>query len=258
MDLYFSGLKSPNDIDIVYSAGVKLVLVDQFDYVKNKAHLLDKGFKIALDSGAYRAFKQGQTLDPVQYLDLIRNADVDFEFVVTLDVIGSPEQTYKIWKEHFLAYSERLKIIPVWHWGTDASYLEKYLNQSPLVGIGGLVTLMREKNASMLKNLKKLLKNHPGRFHLFGINWLKAINHCHTLLNSGDTSKFLDGGRYGTVIHMQTSKKGTRFLNDCRAIMFEECENCFDISARTRQGRYARCLLSAKNMNNFVKLQVAA
>jgi hypothetical protein len=55
-----------------------------------------------------------------------------------------------------------------------------------------------------LKRLTRLREWHPGRFHVFGINWLRAINRLQALLHSGDPSKWLDGARYCRLIFVHS------------------------------------------------------
>jgi hypothetical protein len=208
MKLYFSGVRSATEADMLKAAGITRVLVDQFDLDN-----LDgwDGIDVILDSAAYKLFKARQHgndrlieilaphFEPDAYVQVAKSRE--FVAVVSLDVIGDPQTSFVNW--------ERLKgripnLMPVWHWGSDLNHLAQYLVEAAVVGIGGLVPLMRAKDEAMLAELTYLCECYPNRFHAFGVNWLKALESLRGLLASGDTSKFLDGGRYGHVIFRHT------------------------------------------------------
>jgi hypothetical protein len=209
MKLYFSGIRSDKEVELLQAAGVTRVLVDQFDLPNVEGW---DGIDVILDSGAYKLFRTRQHgndrlldilaphLEPDAYAQLA--ASREFVSVVSLDVIGDPQTSFDNW--------ERLKgripnLMPVWHWGaSNLDHLAQYLAEADVVGIGGLVPLMRAKDEAMLAELTKMCECYPKRFHVFGINWLKAIESLKDLLASGDTSKFLDGGRYGHVVFKHT------------------------------------------------------
>jgi len=224
---YFSGLSGDTEAEVLKTAGIQHVLVDPTDLARAQ------GFAhIALDSGAYRAFKKGNALDIPSYLQLA-TSDV-FDFFVAPDVIGDPESSHDNWEAHKCP-----GMIPVWQWGGDEGLLSTYLEESTIVGIGGLVQLMRDKDEKMLKKLTQLCERHPGRIHLFGANWLKAINTLKALVYSMDTSKFLDAARYGHLIfiHEKTGK-----LHQAPA----------KVLGRGDLSRKERLILSARAMNDYM------
>lgn len=172
-------------------AGVEHVLVDPTDLPQ-----AERFRHIALDSGAYRIWKKGGALDVSAYLELVERLAGRIDFAVAPDVVGDPEATKRNW----LQVRHCRKVVPVWQWGSPWEHLEEYLSERELVCIGGLVPLMRVKDEKMLAELEALCQEYPGRFHVLGINWLKAIERLRELVASGDTSKWLDGGRYGHLI----------------------------------------------------------
>lgn len=198
--LYFSGVAGKKEAHLLLEAGVDTVLADRKD-LRNTT-----GFpRVAVDSGAYRAYKSGDPLDVEAYIGWVRdNQTGKYDFFVAPDVIGDPAITRFFWN----CYKNEVSLMPVWHWGSDSAWLKKYLDEAPVVGIGALVMRMRDKDDAMLKELKALCATHPGRFHIFGMNWLKAINHVHHLIASFDTSKFLDAARYRKpiFIHAKNGK----------------------------------------------------
>lgn len=195
MRLYFSGLSGLQEVEMLREAGIDCVLVDQVDIPRAE------GFRrVALDSGAYRVWKKGGMLDVNAYLKLVERLADRIDFAIAPDVIGDPEATKRNW----LRVQHCRKVVPVWQWGAPREHLEEYLSERELVCIGGLVPLMRAKDERMLAELEVLCREFPGRFHILGINWLKAIERLRGLAASGDTSKWLDGGRYGHVIFVHS------------------------------------------------------
>jgi hypothetical protein len=230
MKLYFSGVSSKAEYEMLQEAGVRDFLVDPWD-IRNVR--LSRN-RVALDSGAYRIWKQGNRLSVSEYLALSSQGSWDFK--VMMDVFGDHEATWQNWVNHFTGR----RYVPVWGWGAPREYLMGYLMESGLVGIGGLVPAMRAKDEAMLKELRRLCEEHPGRFHLFGCNWLKALRELRTLVHSADTSKWLDGARYGHLIFVHT-KHG--HLTQAPA----------KVLGQGHLTRRQRCVESARAMNEYLK-----
>lgn len=193
---YFSGLASPVEAGLFREAGVKNVLVDPRDLANAD------GFEnVALDSGAYRAFKKQTALNIPAYLELARSRP--FAFHVAPDVIGDAAQTRSNW----LAYRQP-GMAPVWQWGDSHENLLRYLDEAPLVCVGGLVQLMRSKDEAMLGALHDIVEAHGPRLHVLGMNWVRAINELKDTVASYDSSKCLDSARYGHafIVNSRTSK----------------------------------------------------
>jgi hypothetical protein len=197
MKLYFSGISDDSAYRMLKQAGGKHLLVDPSDY----AHIPAKRPHVALDSGAYRAFNRGYRLDPEKYL-VFALGHGPFDFTVSPDVIGNPRASRENWERlrRLTPKHELTRFMPVFQWGGNRRDLERYLDEAPVVGIGGLVMMMRAKDEEMLDQLGELCSIYPRRFHIFGINFLKAIEQLKDLIISGDTSKWLDGGRYHHLI----------------------------------------------------------
>lgn len=192
---YFSGVAGASEAGFLRAAGVKHVLVDPSD-LQNAV-----GFEhVVLDSGAYRCFKRGAALDAAAYQSLARTATVDWHLAP--DVIGNPVATERNWDTH-----RQKGMVPIWGFGAERRLLHKYLDQSERVAVGGLVTLMREKNEDMLREVGALCDQFPRRLHLLGANWLKAACRLNDTSASMDSSEFLVGGRYGYLIHFNTRSK---------------------------------------------------
>lgn len=241
MKLWFSGVKSQRERAMLETAGVELVLADQFDY-KNVA---DWPGKVAIDSGAYRFYKKGGTLDIPAYLTFLDELEREVEFAIAPDVFGDHDASDANWQEvkRLVGTCPPCKIIPVWHWKPGDPRLEllkAYLDESDIVAIGGLVPSMRAKDEDMLKALAALCVTYSDRFHLLGANWLRALELLSPYAASADTSKFMDGARYGHLIFQHS---GNHRLTQCPA---KALNSTLD--------RVGRCVLSARNMNKFFNL----
>lgn len=197
MTYYQSGISSDGDAAILKRAGVEHVLVDQFDL---SVCYPDKFMHVALDSGAFRAKRRGLDLSVVDYAEAVADIAKDLDFVVSLDVIGNAEESWRNW-EYLRQY---MNVVPVWHYDTPRAYLDVYLSNSEIVGIGGLASVFRDKDnparRHVLSSLLGLAQQYPNRFHVFGLNWVKAINTLAPFLYSADSSLWLRGARYGISV----------------------------------------------------------
>ncbi len=195
MRLYFSGLSDAPGAAMLQAAGVTSVLADPTDW-ERAALFPDR----ALDSGAYRAFKAQRPLTVDDWL-ATTVSPAPTSFSVMPDVIGDPAETLARWR---LLNRVRPDIVPVWQWGAAQCDLDEMLAASRLVGVGGLVRLMRDRHEPTLTALLRLGERFGSSLHIFGLNWPKALNALKPLVRSCDTSKWLDGARYGHVVFVHT------------------------------------------------------
>lgn len=233
MDFYFSGIASKSEVEMLRLAGVKRVLVDpvQFPLVAGS------GFDLALDSGAYRASKGTAWYREDYQAFLYKHGSLaTFDFLTSFDVIGNARQSLENY-DHLK--SQGFEVVPVWHWGEDSFYLDVYVDESEVVGIGGLVHHMREKDEQALEQLYVLCCNYPNRFHLFGLAWPKAIEVLNDVARSADSSVWLRGARYGYAIfehegHGHLTQAPARFIPKYKGLNREQ-----------------RCAMNARNIQTF-------
>ena len=260
MIFYFSGIKSGTEMDMLREAGVRHVLVDPFDL----AHVAGFDGHVALDSGAYREFKGGKTMALNAYTEIAQSRE--FDLIASKDVIGNPVLSFRRWNELRLLLPPRLssKVMPVWQWGADKDLLAAYLRESEIVGIGGLVPVLHkdrslegeERKAAdrererVLRQLVRLAKQYPGRFHAFGLCWPKAITHLAPYLHSADSSIWLRGARYYEVITVRQSSKGSRYLASSHYRYDDRADDWRQIESRVL--RRVLCVESARNLNGFI------
>jgi hypothetical protein len=76
---------------------------------------------------------------------------------------------------------------------------------------------MRDKDARVLDELTELCQQYGKGLHLLGLNWLKAFQRLAPLIRSADTSKWLDGARYGHALFVN-SRTGQLSQAPARAI----------------------------------------
>lgn len=212
MKFYFSGIASAEEFTLLQEAGIQRLLVDPTDLPNIQ---WQEGLEVVLDSGAYRAFRGGKSIDVDSYLEVARSQP--FTLVVAPDVIGDMDQTLKHWHR---VKDNALPLLPVWQWGADESILTQLLDEAPLVGIGGCVPWMRvdnsrkrdkadikadeERREANFDKLKAICQQHGDRLHVFGLCWVKAMEELADCLYSADSSHWLVGARKGAVIFRNT------------------------------------------------------
>lgn len=243
MRLYFSGVASASEAAMLKDAGVTDWLADPTDF----GNLPDGSEHVrVLDSGAYRAFKQGAMLDVDAYVAQVTHLEEEGQIAwgIAPDVIGDSIATRKNWRrveDLFLAFEhegkKRPDIYPVYQWGSPWRDLDWYARKSTKVCIGGLVPLMRSKDKGVLTELLHISKDHAD-LHFLGLNWLKAIEDLADTAHSCDTSKWLDAARYGHVIFKNTR---TGHLSQAPAKVLK-----LDLS------RQERCVESARAMREYL------
>jgi len=212
MRYYFSGIKSSKEFSWLHQAGIQRFLVDPKD-VKNI--VWDVNPDVIRDSGAYRAFKAGKSLDAGRFLET--EIDPRFTLVVAPDVIGDMDTTLTNWNQ---VKHLNLPLLPVWQWGGNPSTLHQFLDEAPYVGIGGcqpwLKVQTNKRTQAQIKEdkqlrdenfrqLKAICEQHPQRLHLFGLCWERATEELADTLYSADSSHWLCGARTGMVIFKHTT-----------------------------------------------------
>lgn|GEM_PF-896936 len=247
MRYFFSGIGSTEERDMLIEAGVQRLLVDPTDL--HNANGMNA--QVALDSGAYRAFKNGTTIDVDRYLEVARSRP--FEFVVAPDVLGDMDATIANWNR---VKNCGLPLVPVWQWGADEAILQRFLDEAPLVGIGACVPWMhvdqsrqrskedidvdKHRRAFNFEKLKAICEQYGDRLHVFGLCWETAIEELADCLYSADSSHWLCGARKGTVI-FQNTRTGRLSNAPARVLPFAR-----------KWDRRQRCVENAKAIAQFL------
>lgn len=210
MNLYFSGVASTEEARMLQTAGVKLYLSDMQDSVNVP---VDYG-EFALDSGAYRAWKAGKPLETTEWMNSLhdwydRTRLGTPSFVVMPDILGDWQATWNRWQA---VKSIVRRCVPVWQWGAPIGHLEEMIEDTKglwwtgesLVCVGGLVPHFRAQDESVLSDVVEICRKYGQSLHILGLNWLHAIEVLKPLVYSCDTSKWIDGARYGHIIYQDT------------------------------------------------------
>lgn len=93
---------------------------------------------LMIDSGAFSVWKSGAVIDLDEYIGFCLKllARDPRTVVVNLDVIGDGKASYQNWK---IMREAGVPAMPIYHPGSDVSWLHRYLNHTDHVGLGGLV-----------------------------------------------------------------------------------------------------------------------
>jgi len=242
---------------MLQEAGVHRLLVDSTDLPNIN---WDNHPDTALDSGAYRLFKENRSIldipsgKPSSLEDYLATAvSHPFTFCVAPDVIGDMEATLKLWE---MVKHTGNPFVPVWQWGADEAILYQLLDQAPLVGIGGCVPWMRvdtsrkrskeaialdkEQRERHFEALQAICQQHGDRLHVFGLCWVKAIDALKDSLYSADSSHWLVGARKAKVI-FQHSRTGHLSEAPARCLPFAK-----------EWDRRQRCVENARAIAQFL------
>ncbi len=170
MKVYFGGCERPNTIHTLAKAGGKRVMISFAEPPTQTCWQLyrEYGIEIMADSGAYSIWKRGLSLDIRGYMDWLNKHKVVRYF--NMDIVGNPIQTAENQK---LMESVGFLPIPVFHYGSPWSELEKLTKEYDFIGIGGTVGQPYSIKVSFFR---ELFSRFPDtRFHGLGFANEKLI-----------------------------------------------------------------------------------
>ena len=159
-----------------------------------------KEVSLFLDSGAYSAFSQGQSINLENYIAFIKQHQEYIDVYANLDVIGEAEATLKNQKT---MESAGLKPIPCYHYGEDVKYLNFYVDHYSYIALGGLVTSAGSR--AIMEHLDKCftiicdtIDHMPKvKVHGFGMTSLKLLWRYPWW--SCDSTSWVFTGRFGGI-----------------------------------------------------------
>lgn len=171
--------------------GVKNYLVSYW-YEKGSS-IIDKTLelvpdaKIMLDSGAYTAYTQKETIDLNEYMEFITKYRSKIDTYINLDDIEDPDKS----RANFDTMQKAgfTDVIPVFHFSEEMSYLKYYCSKSKYVAIGGATKLKLEprKLANFIKNCLEVIPKDV-KVHLLGMNNWNVILQFAARIESVDSS----------------------------------------------------------------------
>jgi hypothetical protein len=119
--------------------------------------------RVFVDSGGFSAFTQGAAVDLLAYARWLRANASGIDHYASLDVIGDPRGTLV---NQIRLEREGLRPLPIVHFGTDSSEVERYADRGyPYLCLGGMVPHLGSMSQAL-----RFGKDHPG------LVWLRA---CH-------------------------------------------------------------------------------
>lgn len=251
MKFYFSGVEGAAELGMLREAGVSCLLLDPTQLAKLDGHL--GGLHLALDSGAYRLFKQNKARHLAGYAETVERwqRHYTFDFVTTLDDFENRERNYCDWTDLEIMLDQDM--LPVWHWSPEPmDDLLFYLDAGNIeIGIGGLVPhLYTEANmhvkAWCRESVSKFCEASPGKYRLFGACDLPLLNAVKDTALSADSSFWIRGRRRGAgfYINRKTGQlcEAAPWLMKKLAPEYPEIAEILEMSGRERSIHNARML----------------
>jgi hypothetical protein len=151
--------------------------------------------EVFADSGGFSADSQGGVIDWRDYAAWIKRWKPLLQTYANLDIIGNPEAT---WENQERLEGVGLAPLPVFHVGSDWSYLERYIERYQYIALGGMVPHMRY-HRRLMPWLVRAFKMAQGQavYHGFGATAWRVV--CSLPWYSVDSSSWGQGFRYGQV-----------------------------------------------------------
>ena len=151
-----------------------------------------------LDSGAFTAFNSKKTIDIDAYIAFLKKNNI--KTYAALDVIYDPIATAKN-----LAYMEAsgLKPIPVFHYRTPLSELQKLISDHDYIALGGLVPLSMKKKElyswldTCFSALYAPVRDGKLKVHGFGVSNVEVLKRYP--FYSVDSTSWKQGATFGNV-----------------------------------------------------------
>lgn len=113
-------------------------MLESFWYRNNAEKAMVGTNNFFLDSGAFTAFTQGETIDIKELARFIAARRERITVASSLDAIGDAEQSYRNYR--VLRDELGVDVIPVFHCREDIKWLLKYLREGvPYLALGGMV-----------------------------------------------------------------------------------------------------------------------
>lgn len=156
---------------------------------------------LMIDSGAYSAWRKGETLSVDEYVRFIYDNGLNRPgvIVVSLDVINEGQASYENWKE---MRKQGIEALPVYHVATDVRFLKLYLKEVQYIGIGAIANLDSNRRRISLDRIWQDFlidcDNMPFvRTHGMGITSFSLMKQYPWF--SVDSTSWLMNGAYGKI-----------------------------------------------------------
>lgn len=174
MKIFYSNMSSAKGLEQYYPKPVDL-LISYYGLRRLVRPIFCRD--LFLDSGAFSAFRQSVTIDPVEYAKFLVGNKIGLFVYANLDVIGDAEQT---WKNQLILESFGLSPLPTFHYGEPDRWLELYLDKYEYIALGGIVNRNDTAQYIFLQKAFAIIcrRSILPKIHGFGIQderWLRAF-----------------------------------------------------------------------------------
>jgi hypothetical protein len=167
----------------------------------------------------------------VEYALLIIKLGHRITWYANADVIGNQEQSLKNYKFllSLLPVDLKPKVLYIYQYGADLSYLYEALEQHQRIGIGGLVPLIQSNRLKALHaivDLARIIAEYNVVPHFLGLSAISIIKELHNHLPNFtvDSTTWLAGAKYGLLINkrgQQHSAKELGYDFDTHSILLQ-------------------------------------
>lgn len=254
MDFYFSGVEGKSELAMLREAGVSRLLLDPTQIAKLHGEL--DGFRLALDSGAYRLFKQNRARNLAAYAEIVERwqQHYAFDFVTTLDDLENRKRSYDDWVDLEIMLDQ--DVLPVWHWSPEPmDDLLLYIDAGCIeTGIGALVPYLftdakKESKVWCRRSVQGFCRAYPGRFRLFGACDLPLLNAVKDIALSADSSFWIRGRRRGAGFYV--NRKTGRLCEAAPWLMKKLAPDYPEIAEMLEMDGRALSIANARELERF-------
>lgn len=252
MDFYFSGVESEAELEMLREAGASRLLLDPTQLARLDGEL--DGFRLALDSGAYRLFKQNKARHLAGYAETVERWQrrYAFDFVTALDDLEDRKRSYDDWVDLEILLDQ--DVLPVWHYSQPEMDDLLLYWEVPQTGIGALVPfLFTDANGEEKKQCRKFVtvvcENSPGRYRLFGACDLPLLNAVKNTALSADSSFWIRGRRRGAGFYVNC--KTGQLCEAAPWLMKKLAPDYPEIAELLEMDGRERCIANARALEQF-------
>lgn len=162
---------------------------------------------LATDSGAFSLYNRSKAkkkeIDIDEYLEKYAEYCRSLpptSFCATLDVLFDPKKTWVFFKK---LQKLGVNTLPIIHYGTDESWIKKYMGETDYIGLGGLATNPSDRDRwRWLDHCWKVLMDSKKKplcgVHGFGVTSFRNLTMFPW--KSVDSTSFLQSGRFGCIV----------------------------------------------------------
>jgi len=213
--IYFSGVDRVEYVDVLaQERAAAMISIEAWTQPLLDALDQTSTFHV-VDSGSFNPKLSLRTVE--YYAQFIKLRGNVARWYATSDTLRNQRETD-------LYYAYMLRLLPeechdlllwIWHYGSDISHLHRGLEKHKRLGVGGLVSLLKEdqnKALDTILNLASIIKQYNAVPHYFGVgsaNIVKALVGIHPDF-SVDSATWLVGAKFGEII----DRDGRRYKAD--------------------------------------------